>query len=75
MQWIVLKVMLCAELDLKSFVYRDLSLSFKAQCLPQMKGGGGWGGGGLCLAGRGVVAQTQSYYLVCILGILGKCRG
>ena len=34
------------------FLYRGLSLSFKAQCLPQI-------GRGLCLAGCNVVEQTQ----------------
>ena len=34
------------------FSHRGLSLSFKAQCLPQI-------GRGLCLAGCNVVAQTQ----------------
>ena len=34
------------------FLYRGLSLSFKAQCVPQIERG-------LCLAGSHVVAQTQ----------------
>ena len=34
------------------FFHRGLSLSFKAQCLPQI-------GRGLCLAGCNVVVQTQ----------------
>ena len=34
------------------FLHRRLSLSFKAQCLPQIERG-------LCLAGCHVVAQTQ----------------
>ena len=34
------------------FFHRGLSLSFKAQCLPQI-------GRDLCLAGCNVVAQTQ----------------
>ena len=33
--------------------------SFKAEWLPQLQGG-------LCLAGRHVVAQTQGYLVVCI---------
>ena len=33
------------------------------------------GGGGLCLAGCGAVAQTQNYLPVCILGSLIKLQG
>ena len=50
------------------FLYRDLSLSFKAQCLPQIEGV-------LCLAGCHVVAQTQGYHLVCIWGSLVRFQG
>ena len=50
------------------FLYLGLPLSFKAQCLPQIKGA-------LCLAGCHVVAQTQGYYLVCIWGSLIKFQG
>ena len=45
-----------------------LPLSFKAQCLPQIKEG-------LCLAGCHVVAHTQGYDLVCIWGGLVKVQG
>ena len=50
------------------FLYRGLSLFFKAQCLPKIEKG-------LCLAGCHVVAQTQGYHLVCIWGSLIKFRG
>ena len=46
------------------FLYRGLSLSFKAQCLPQIEGV-------LCR----VVAQTQGYHLVCIWGSLVRFQG
>ena len=46
------------ECRFAGFLYLGLPLSFKAQCLPQIKGG-------LCLAGCHVVAQTQGYHLVC----------
>ena len=49
-------------------LYRGLSLSFKAQCLPQIQEG-------LCLAGCHVVAQTEGYELVCIWGSLVKFQG
>ena len=49
-------------------LYLGLPLSFKAQCLPQIKGE-------LCLAGCHVVAQTQGYHLVCIWGSVVKFRG
>ena len=52
------------------FLYLGLPLSFKAQCLPQIKGGGG-----LCLAGCHVLAQTQGYHVVCIWGSLVKLQG
>ena len=48
-----------------TFWYWGLPLSFKAQCLPQIKEG-------LCLAGCNVIAQTQGYHLVCIWGSLVK---
>ena len=44
------------------------------QCLPHIELGGG-GGGGLCLAGCHVVAQTQGYHLVCLWGSLVKLQG
>ena len=50
------------------FLYLGLALSFKAQCLPQIKGG-------LCLAWCHVVAQTQGYHVVCIWGSLVKFQG
>ena len=50
------------------FLYRGLSLSFKAQCLPQIEGV-------LCLAGCYDVAQTQGYHLVCIWGSLVRFQG
>ena len=50
------------------FLYRGLSLSFKAQCLPQIEEV-------LCLAGCHVVAQTQGYHLVCIWGSLVRFQG
>ena len=56
------------ECRFAGFLYLGLPLSFKAQCLPQIKGG-------LCLAGCHVVAQTQGYHLVCIWGSLVKFQG
>ena len=56
------------ECRFAEFLYLGLPLSFKAQCLPQIKGG-------LCLAGWHVVTQTQSYRLVCIWGSLVKFQG
>ena len=53
------------ECRFAGFLYLGLPLSFKAQCLPQIKGG-------LCLAGCHVVAQIQGYHLVCIWGSLLK---
>ena len=50
------------------FLYRGLSLSFKAQFLPQVEEK-------LCLAGYHVIAQTQGYHLVCIWGSLVKFQG
>ena len=46
-------------------LYRALYLSFGAKYLRQKEGG-------LCLAGCGVVAQTQGYCLVCIWDSLVK---
>ena len=51
------------ECGFVEFLYRGLPLSFKAQCLPQIKRG-------LSLAGGHVVAQTQRYHLVYIWGSL-----
>ena len=56
------------ECRFAEFLYLGLPLSFKVQCLPQIKDG-------LCLAGYHVVAQTQGYHLVCIWGSLVKFRG
>ena len=53
----------CAE-----FLYLGLHLTFKAQCLPQIKGG-------LYLDGCHVVAQAQGYHLVYIWGSLVKFQG
>ena len=55
------------ECRFAEFLYLGLPLSFKAQCLPQIKEG-------LCLAGYHVVAQTQGYHLVCIWGSLSKMQ-
>ena len=49
-------------------LYLGLHLSFKAQCLPQIKGE-------LCLACCHNVAQTQGYHLVCIWRSLVKFQG
>ena len=56
------------ECGFAEFLYRGLPLSFKAQCLPQIKRR-------LCLAGGHVVAQTQGYHLGCIWGSLVKFQG
>ena len=56
------------ECGFAEFLYRGLPLSFKAQCVPQIKEG-------LCLAGCHVVALTQGYYLVYIWGSLVKFQG
>ena len=50
------------------FLYRGLSLSFKAQCLRQIQRG-------LFLAGCHVVARTQGYHLICVWGSLVKFQG
>ena len=60
------------ECGFAEFLYRGLPLSFKAQCLLQIKRGGG---GEVCLDGCQVVAQTQGYYLGCIWGRLVKFHG
>ena len=62
------------ECRFAEFLNLGLPLSFKAQCLPQIKKEGG-GGRGLCLAGCHVVAQTQGYHLVCIWVSLVKFQG
>ena len=56
------------ECRFAGFLYLGLPLSFKAQCLPQIKEG-------LCLAGCHVVAQIQGYHVVCIWGSLVKFQG
>ena len=56
------------ECGFAEFLYRGLPLSFKAQCLPQIKGA-------LCLAGCHGVVQTRAYRLVCIWGSLVKFQG
>ena len=50
------------------FLYRGLSLSFKAQGLPQIEKS-------LYLAGCHVVSQTSGYHLICIWGRLVKFQG
>ena len=57
------------EYGFAEFLYRGFPLSFKAQCLSQIKGGGGGP------AGCHVVEQTQGYHLLCILGSLVKFQG
>ena len=59
------------ECRFAEFLYRGLPLSFKAQCLSQIKEGGGGG----VLAGCHVVEQTQGYHMLCILGSLVKFQG
>ena len=56
------------ECRFAEFLYLGLPLSFKAQCLAQIKGR-------LYLAGCLVVAQTQGYHLVCIWGGLVNLQG
>ena len=56
------------DCGIAEFLYRGLSLSFKAQCLPYIERG-------LCRAGSPVIAQTQGYHLVCIWGSLVKFQG
>ena len=65
---VVVKTMLCARVQIRWVLYLGLPLSFKAQCLPQIKGG-------LCLAGCHVVAQIWGYHVVCIWGSLVKFQG
>ena len=61
--------MLCARLrNCCVFAPGLISVFQRAKCLPQMEGG-------LSLAGCNVVAQTQSYYLVCMGGSLVKLQG
>ena len=56
------------ECSFAESLYLGLPLSFKAQCLPEIKVG-------LCLGGCHVVAQTQGYHMVCIWGSLVKFQG
>ena len=56
------------ECGFAKFLYLGLPLSFKAQCLPQIKEG-------LCLAGSHVIAKTQGDHLVFIWGSLVKFQG
>ena len=66
---VVLKTVLCARVWISAeFLYRGLSLSFKARRLPQIEEG-------LCLSGCHVVAQTQGYHLVCIWRSLVNFQG
>ena len=62
------RVCFLLECRFAEFLYLGLPLSFKAQCLPQIKEG-------LCLAGCHDVAQTQGYHLVFIWGSLVKFQG
>ena len=65
---VVVKTLPSVKCRFAEFLYLGLPMSFKAQCLPQIKGG-------LSLAGCHVVAQTQGYHLVCIWGSLVKFQG
>ena len=65
---VVVKTMPSVKCRFAEFLYLGLPMSFKAQCLPQIKEG-------LSLAGCHVVAQTQGYHLVCIWGSLFKIQG
>ena len=56
------------ECRFAEFLYLGLPLSFKAQFLPQIKGG-------FRRTKCHVVAQTQGYHLVCIWGSLVKFQG
>ena len=56
------------ECRFAEFLYLALPLSFKAQCLSQIKAG-------LSLARCHVVAQIRGYRLVCIWGSLVKLQG
>ena len=56
------------ECGFTEFLHRGLSLSFKAQCLPQIEGI-------LYLSRCQVVQQTKGYHLVCIWGSLDKFQG
>ena len=65
---LLLRLCFVLECRFAGFLCLGLPLSFKAQCLPQIKGG-------LCLTGCHVVAQTQGYHLVYIWGSLVKLQG
>ena len=65
---LLLRLCFVLECRFAGFLCLGLPLSFKAQCLPQIKGG-------LCLTGCHVVAQTQGYHLVCSWGSLVKLQG
>ena len=65
---LLLRLCFVLECRFAGFLCLGLPLSFKAQCLPQIKRG-------LCLTGCHVVAQTQGYHLVYIWGSLVKLQG
>ena len=56
------------ECRFAEFLYLGLPMSFKAQCLLQIKEE-------LCLAGCHVVAQTQGYHVVYTWGSVFKFQG
>ena len=60
--------MLSVKCRIAEFLYLGLPMSFKAQCLLQIKEG-------LCLAGCHVVAQTQGYHVVYTWGSVFKFQG
>ena len=63
--WLFLRLCFVFEWGFSEFLYRGLTMSFKVQCFPQIKGE-------LCLAGCHVLVQTQGYHLECIWGSLVK---
>ena len=65
---VVVKTIPSVKCRLAESLYLGLPMSFKTQCLPQIKEG-------LCLAGCHVVAQTKGYHVVCIWGSLFKIQG
>ena len=57
------------ECGLAEFLYRGYPCLSKLNVSLKLRGGG------LCLTGCHVVAQTQGYHLVCIWGRLVKLQG